>query len=501
MNSSQLVARNARKYPQAQAVIGFEGSLTFQELNDKVNALSNGLLERGIDKGDNVCLFMPNTFEFIITYFAVQRVGAVVIPINAKFTLDEVQYIVDHCEAKAIFAHEIIFSAVESIEKVPLKIKTGEHAQNWESFEQLLALSPGKEVECNLTEDDYSTILYTSGTTGDPKGVLFSYRNILTVAQMIAVEMEVKPDSKMLLMMPLTHSAPLHLFLMSATVVGAAVVITPTFTPDLLLRAVATYRTTHFFGAPVAYLLTAQHPEIKNYDLSTMKWWVYGGAPLAKEQIDLIAERFHTDRLTSVYGLTEAGPSGAIMLPEEHGEKTGSIGMRAPLHTELRIVDEHGQVIPAGEVGEIVLRGEGNMVGYYKNKALTKETFIGDWLKTGDLARRDEEGYIWIVDRKKDVIISGGVNIYPKEIEDVMMKYPTMQEVAIIGLPHREWGETVTAFFSATEEVNSEELNRFLVDHLAKYKIPRSYHQVDMLPRNASGKILKRVLKEGVEQV
>lgn len=501
MNSSQLVARNARKYPKSEAIISPEGSLTYIELDEKVNQLAHGLVMSGITKGDRVCLFMPNTSEFIISYFAIQRIGAIVVPVNAKFTHDEVQYIINHSEAKGLIAHEMVFSAVEKIFKVALKIKTGKKAEGWLSFESYFELSSPEEIVCTLTEDNHSTILYTSGTTGDPKGVLFSYRNIMTVAQMIAVELEVKPNSKLLIMMPLTHSAPLHLFLMSAMVVGASVVITPTFTPELLLKAVSSNLATHFFGAPVAYLLTASHPELKNYDLSSMKWWVYGGAPLSKEQVNYISKQFSTDRLTSVYGLTEAGPSGAIMLPEEHGEKTGSIGYRAPLHTELRIVDETGNDVSQGEVGEIVLRGEGNMVSYYKNEELTKEAFIGEWLKTGDLAIRDETGYIWIVDRKKDVIISGGVNIYPKEIEDLMVKFESIQEAAVVGVPHLEWGETPTAFFSADDKVEIEDLKSFLMKHLAKYKIPRVFEQVEMLPRNASGKILKRALKEGVSQV
>ncbi|MDQ0272759.1 class I adenylate-forming enzyme family protein [Cytobacillus purgationiresistens] len=500
MNSSQLITRNARKYPNTEAIISSQGHYTYAQLEQKINQFAHALRNSGVVQGDRVCLYMPNTPEFVISYFAIQRIGGIVVPVNAKFKLDEVQFVINHAEAKCLIVHEMSFPAVEAIEKVDVKIKTGESIDGWNGFELLIESSSDDEINCLADEDDLSTILYTSGTTGDPKGVLFSYRNILTVAQMIAVEMEVKPESRMLIMMPLTHSAPLHLFLMAGMVVGASVVLTPTFTPDLLLKAVSFYKTTHFFGAPVAYLLTAAQPALKDHDLSSMKWWVYGGAPLAKEQIEFISQQFCTDRLTCVYGLTEAGPSGSILLPEEHGEKTGSIGKRAPLHTELRIVDEYGENVPVGEVGEIVLLGEGNMVGYYKDEELTKETYIGKWLKTGDLARRDEDGYLWVVDRKKDVIISGGVNIYPKEIEDLLVKYEGIQEAAVVGMPHEEWGETVIAFFVASEKVEPEALSSYLRLHIAKYKIPRVFEQVDMLPRNASGKILKRALKERVNQ-
>lgn len=500
MNSSMLLARNARKYPKTEAIISPQGNYTYAELQDKVNLLASALKENGIEKGDRVCLYMPNTPEFVISYFAVQRIGAIVVPVNAKFTLEEIQFVVDHSEAKCLIVHEMLFSAVEAIGKVDVKIKTGAATDTWNSMDILMRNARDAEIECLLKEDDLSTILYTSGTTGDPKGVLFSYRNILTVAQMIAVELEVKPESRLLIMMPLTHSAPLHLFLMAGMVVGSTLALTPTFTPELFLKTIATSRPTHFFGAPVAYLLTAGHPDIDKYDLSSMKWWVYGGAPLSAEQVEFVSKAFRTNRLTCVYGLTEAGPSGSILHPEEHGEKTGSIGKRAPLHTELRIVDETGEDVAVGEVGEIVLSGEGNMVGYFKNEELTKASFLGEWLRTGDLARQDEDGYLWIVDRKKDVIISGGINIYPKEIEDAIVKFEGIREAAVIGVPHPEWGETVTAYFAGAASVEVEELQLFLSQHLAKFKIPRVFEQVDMLPRNASGKILKTALKNEVLQ-
>ncbi|PLR86935.1 class I adenylate-forming enzyme family protein [Bacillus sp. V33-4] len=500
MNSSTLLLRNARKYPKTEAIISPQGNYTYAELNEQVNQLAYALTAEGIGQGDRVCLYMPNTPEFVISYFAVQRIGAIVVPVNAKFALDEVQFVINHSGAKCLIAHAMIFPVIEAITQVDVKIKTGEQIGDWRSMEALMKNAPRAEIKCTLKEEDLSTILYTSGTTGDPKGVLFSYCNILTVAQMIAVELEVKPESRLLLMMPLTHSAPLHLFLMAGMVVGSTHVLTPTFTPELFLKTVSESKPTHFFGAPVAYLLTAGYPDIGKYDLSSMKWWVYGGAPLSAEQVDLVSKAFQTDRLTSVYGLTEAGPSGSILHPEEHGEKTGSIGKRAPLHTELRIVDENGNDVAVGEVGEIVLSGEGNMVGYYKNDELTKATFFGEWLRTGDLARRDEDGYLWIVDRKKDVIISGGVNIYPKEIEDAIVKFSGIREVAVIGVPHPEWGETVTAFFAAADPIHAEELKLFLSKYLAKFKIPREFEQVEMLPRNASGKILKTALKNKVVQ-
>lgn len=496
MNISNLLARNARKYPDQIAVISMGKETTYTELNDSVNRLASAFQSKGIHKGDKIIIFMPNVLEFVVAYFAIQRVGAIVVPINAKFTKREIEFVIAHSEAKAIVAHHLIFSEAESIQFNGLRIKTGAAVEEWLSFEELLASRLPTEVECLLKEDDDSTLLYTSGTTGTPKGVLLTNRNVLAVSHMIAIEMEVKPESRLLIMMPLSHSAPLNLFLVTGVLVGSTLVLTPTFTPDLLLDTVEGYRTTHFFGAPVAYLLTSNLPRIKSADLTSMRWWVYGGAPLSKKEVLHIQNQFKTEHLVCVYGLTEAGPSGAILHAEDHPQRAGSIGNRAPFGTELRIVDDNGEDVAQGEIGEIILFGEGNMKEYYKNPEDTKEVFINGWIKSGDLARMDEDGYLYIIDRKKDVIIAGGVNIYPKEIEDCILQYKGIQEVAVVGVPNKEWGETVKVVFAAKEEIDIEKLKDFLNGQLASYKIPRIYVQVDALPRNASGKILKQQLKE-----
>lgn len=498
MNLSQLLERNARKYPDNEAVVSMGKRLTFGEIDGLTNNLAQALKERGIGRGDKVVLFMPNVPEFVTAYFAVQRLNAVIVPINAKLGQKEIEYILNHSDAKALLAHEGLFDAVKDLKKEGLlMIKTGDAVDGWESFSAFANEPSTEPLTSDAGDDEPSTILYTSGTTGKPKGVLFSHRNVLTVAGMICVEMEMKPESRLLHMMPLSHSAPLHLFLAAGMIVGAKHVLVPTFTPDLLLDAVEGERTTHFFGAPVAYLMTAKHPDIATRDLSSMKWWIYGSAPLSAGEVKFIQDAFRTDNLVCVYGLTEAGPSGTLMTGSEHAEKAGSIGRRAALHTEIRIVDDAGQDVKPGEVGEILLRGEGNMLGYYKNEEATKETFLGDWLKTGDLAKFDEDGFIWIVDRKKDLIISGGVNIYPKEIEEVLLAHPDIHEAAVIGVPHAEWGETVKAYFAASREVNAEDIKAFVSEQLASFKVPRLIEQVEALPRNASGKILKQPLREG----
>lgn len=499
MNISNLLARHARKYPHNIAVISMGQETTYQALDIETNRLANALLVAGITKGDKVAIFMPNVREFAALYFAIQRVGAIVVPVNAKFVTRELEYVLSHSDAKALFVHELLMEQAKNVQFAGLKVKTGSNVDGWQSYNELVEQANNDVVMCELVEEDDSTLLYTSGTTGNPKGVLLTNRNVLTVSHMIAIEMEVKPESRLLIMMPLTHSAPLNLFFVTAILVGATAVLTPTFTPDLFIDTVETYQTTHFFGAPVAYLLTASNEKIKTADLSSMKYWVYGGAPLSQQEVAYIQQQFQTDRLVCVYGLTEAGPSGTILHAEEHLAKPGSIGRRAPFGTEIRIINENNEDVAPGEVGEIILYGEGNMKEYYKNPEETSKVFVDDWVRSGDLARMDEDGYYYIVDRKKDVIISGGVNIYPKEIEDIVVQHPAIFETAVIGVPHPEWGETVKVIYAANTTLSEQELRAFLQDKLAAFKLPKIYEQVEALPRNASGKILKQQLREAKE--
>src|SRR5690625_1087816 len=496
MNSSILLTRNAHKSPHQEAVVCGDRRMTYAELDNVVHTLANNLRRHHISKGDKVILFMPNVIEFVISYFAIHRIGAIVVPINAKFTDKEVKYVINHSNASAIIAHEYLFDAVKNLNEPILKLKTGEGNKDWLSFTDLLKSDLDKKIKCPLQNDEPCTMLYTSGTTGQPKGVLFSSHNVISIAHMICVEMEMKPESRILLMMPLSHSAPLHLFFMGGIIVGATLVLTPSFSPKLLIETVEKEKTTHFFGAPVAYLLTAELLKSQTADLSSMKWWIYGGAPLSANEVRYVKQVFQSDDFVCVYGLTEAGPSGSLLGKEEHDEKAGSIGKRAPLHTELRIVDEEGNDVAPNEVGEIIIRGEGNMLGYYRDDEATKDVFMGDWIRTGDLAKRDEDGYIWVVDRKDDLIISGGVNIYPKEIEEVILRYPGIQEVAVFGIPNQSWGETVKAVIIGSEDIDMNQLHTCLQQHLAKHKIPRIIEQSEALPRNASGKVLKHQLRQ-----
>lgn len=504
MNLPNLLAHQARKFPHKEGIVTPNERITYKEWDHCVNKLAHSLRQLGIHRGDKVVLHMPNTKEFLITYFAVQRLGALIVPINARLVGIEVDYILGNCDATMFITHEWLFNQVAELSKKKgiTFVKTGTKVGNWYSWEELLENGNDEEIICPLHEDEEASILYTSGTTGKPKGVVFTHRNLLAVASMICIEMNVKPDSRILHMMPLSHSAPLHLFMGAGIYTGATHITVPTFTPELLLETVEKERITHFFGAPIAYLMSARHPNIHQYDLSSMECWVYGGAPLAPKEVEFLKTVFTTGKLVGVYGLTEGGPNGTLLEHDDHEEKAGSIGKRAALHCEIRLVDEHGNDVKQGEVGEIIIRSEGNMKGYYNDPAKTAETLRDGWIYTGDLARQDEDGFYWIVDRKKDVIITGGVNVYPKEIEDLLIQHPKIADVAVIGVPHPDWGETVKAFIvlkGKMDDVKSE-CTKFLQGRIADYKIPKLYEVVEALPRNATGKILKNQLRQQVKQ-
>lgn len=488
------VTRNARKYPDHEAVVEPDARHTWAQLDRRVNQLANYLHdEHGIEPGHRVALFLPNNFAFVVSYFAVQRLGAVVVPINVRLATPEVNYIVDNSDSELVITCALTDAAIKPLYDDGLSVL-------WlDDIDTLLSGLDSDDFGHPLDNDDPCVLLYTSGTTGRPKGVLFNHNAIRDVGTMFALEMSFTPQSRLLSLMPFTHSAPLNLSLVGGTLVGSTHVIAPTFTPDLLLDLVEKERTTHFFGAPVAYMLTAQHPTIAERDLSSMTHWIYGGGPLAGEHANLARKAFRSDNFYCVYGLTEAGPTGCVLLPHEHASKAGSIGKRAAFNTEVRLVDEQNQPVPSGEAGELQLTGEGLMLGYWQNPDATDDVLTADgWLKTGDIAIQDEDGYYWVKDRRKDLIISGGVNVYPREIEDALATHPAVLESAVVGVPHPDWGETVKAFVVLNRTLTDAEaiLKQHLKPLLADYKVPRHFEIRDELPHNANGKVLKHVLRQ-----
>ena len=350
-------------------------------------------------------------------------------------------------------------------------------------------------LHVDIDSTDACEILFTSGTTGIPKGVVFNHERLLAIATAISQTFQLSNSDKMLSLMPLSHSAPLNTFFLAGLYSGTAHVIDD-FTPTSFLNYIDKEKTTFSFAAPVAYLFASKNENLGNYDLSSMRVFAYGGGPLALASYHHVKKAFQNENFYQVYGLTEAGPNGILLEPKEHLTKAGSIGKYPTVNMEIRVVNENGEDVVPNEYGEILLTGDSLMLGYDNNVDETNAVLKNGWIYTGDIAYKDEDGYIYVVDRKKDIIISGGVNIYPREIEEVLAKHDAVLESCVIGVPHAEWGETVKAIVVLKGALTEEELRAFVTKYLADFKCPRQYTFVEELPRNASGKILKQQVKK-----
>lgn len=486
----RVIERNAWNYKVEVALRYPETNLTltWNALYLKASNLADYLRRSGILAKDRVALLSPNKPEFVLGFLATIAIDAIIVPINVRLTPREIDGIISDCGVAYLLFEESMQDKVHELKVDNLqKIKISDVLLD--DLEYPIVSSPMS------SSDHTAEILYTSGTTGKPKGVMLSHQAVFSVAKMMAHEANIRAQDNCLILMPLTHSAPLNLLLWGAFWAGASVTLGE-FAPDTLLNYVSKEKTTHFFGAPVVYQLVSKMPNLNSWDFSFMKLWIYGGASVGPDLIRQWQKNL-PGQWMGVYGLTEAGPNGAALHSEEHAQKVGSIGRCGTVNTEIHVVRGDGQDTAPGEPGELILRTESLMQGYYENPDATNQVLNEGWLYTGDIAVRDEDQYIWILDRKKDMIITGGVNVYPKEIEDVLATHPRIADIAVYGLPHPDWGETIVAQVvpRSDETLNLTDIQEYCQDKLADYKIPRILKLVESLPRNASGKILKHVLR------
>ncbi|MEQ6378451.1 AMP-binding protein [Bacillaceae bacterium S4-13-56] len=485
-----VLERNARKYGEKEAFITSGTRLSYREMNDRCNQMARKWQEQGVSRGDRMAVMARNNENFFYAYFSLMKIGAVPMPMNIRLTPNEIASILTNCDADGIlFENELQETVSNALNSVSVR-----HSFSIQNALEDASHYPTEDLNLSIGPQDICEILFTSGTTGIPKGVLFSHERVLAIANAVSLNFSLSNEDKMLTLMPLSHSAPLNTFFMSGLYCGASHVIGD-FAPKTFLSLIEQEKTTFSFAAPVAYLLAAKDPTIKNYDLSSMRVFAYGGGPLALASYQFVKKAFQNDNFYQVYGLTEAGPNGILLHPQEHLEKAGSIGKYPTVNMELRVVNEEGEDTGPNEYGEIILSGDSLMLEYYNNPDETLAAIRDGWLYTGDIAYKDGDGYVYIVDRKKNVIISGGVNIYPREIEEVLAKHEGVLESCVIGVPNEEWGETVKAVIVRKGVVTEEELQSYASDYLADYKRPRIYSFVDELPRNASGKILKQQVK------
>ena len=491
---------NARKHPNKWAISCEGREYNYEQFNQKVNQLAHGLLSLGVKKSDKLALMMKNSDSFVFSYYAGAKIGAILVPVNFRLTASEVQYILQQSESTVVICDKEFSTVIEEAKQhssIMTIISVGGSSENNHfTFEEILSSNKSEPVIQVLETDDLE-ILYTSGTTGRPKGALFDHRRIFNVGLTMMIGMGINENDRFLHLAPLFHSAQLNLFLVAGVTLGASHVIHRDFHPVETLKAIDTYKITHFFGVPAMYNFILQVPNAGEYDLSSIIRCGYGAAPMAPEIVKKSMALFKTDQFYNLCGLTEAGPGGIILNPEGHKNHLGKSG-KAMFITEVRVVDSTGHEVKPGIVGEFILRGDTIMKEYYKKLEETVKALQDGWLYTGDLAVIDEEGFISLVDRKKDMIISGGENVYSIEVERVMYEHPQVLEAATIGLPDEVWGEVVTAIVvpRTGETIDEQEFRSFCRQKLAGYKVPRKIIFEKNLPRNASGKILKYQLRE-----
>ncbi|MEH7745402.1 long-chain fatty acid--CoA ligase [Neobacillus drentensis] len=505
MNIGSLLAQTARKFPELLAIVCEGRSYTYRRFNEEVNRLANGLLKQGVNKGDKLALMMKNSDHFVLTFFAAAKIGAVAVPINFRLTASEVHYILDQSDTSLVVCDqefEPIIAAAKQGTDVRLVITVGEpETTGYYSYQGILSENK-TEPDVQVSEQDDLEILYTSGTTGRPKGALFDHSQIFKVGNAVVINMGIRQHERILHLAPLFHSAQLNLFLISGVALGATHIIHRDFHPVKTLQAIQEHKITHLFAVPAMYNFLLQVPNAADYDLTSIQRVGYGAAPMATELVKKTIQLFKTDQFYNLCGLTEAGPGGILLDPEGHKHHLGKGGKPIFL-TETRVVNEDGKDVLPGVIGEFIVRSDMVMKEYYKKPEETKSTLKNGWLYTGDLATMDEEGYITLVDRKKDMIISGGENVYSVEVESVLFEHPDVLDAAIIGLPDEVWGEAVCAIIVPKEGtvIDEQELKSFCRQKLAGYKVPRRIFIEKQLPRNASGKVLKYQLREMMRDV
>lgn len=485
-------------YKSEKTAFNFKGnSITYGQLDQKVLQYTGYLKQVGLKAGDKVVLSCMNSPEFVYSYLGTVRNGAIIVPINLLLTMEEIAYIVKDSEAKYMIIQPVILQkakltkeAVEKALRVTLIVLD-------EELQKAVAEMPAEEINEVIDENAISTFLYTSGTTGKQKAAMLTHKNLVFNSDQCFEALCAKEDDIYLCVLPMFHVFAFTACILMPLYSGATVTILESFQPKEISETLIKDEITIFMGVPAMYVVLLEAAK-RNIAFPKLRMAISGGAALP---VEIYRQARDIIKLPIIegYGLTEASPAVSFN-PPFGVQKEGSIGLPLP-HVECRIVDENDMELPAGEVGELAVRGKNVMLGYYNQPEESEKTLKNGWLHTGDLAKKDEDGYIYIVDRKKDIVIVAGLNVYPREVEEVIYQYPKVKEAAVIGMNDRLRGEYVKAFIvlKEGEECHSKELLRFMREKLAAYKLPRTIEFVSSLPKNSTGKILKRALKENQE--
>jgi long-chain acyl-CoA synthetase len=492
LNLASTLTRSAARHPDLPAIRLGDVELAYGALDDLSARLAALLQERGLEQGDRVGLMLPNVPQFPVAYYGILRAGGVVVPMNVLLKRREIAFFLEDSGATLLlawhgFAEEAGAGAAEAgtelIEVEPESLAA-----------TLRALDPSTAV-ADTAEEDTAVILYTSGTTGRPKGAELTHANLSRNADVSArTTSEIAEGDVVLGALPLFHSLGQTVAMNASLGVGACLTLVPKFDPGEVLETIQRDRVTHFYGVPTMYGAVLHHPGRERFDTSSLRTCITGGASMPVEVLHGFEDAFGA-KVMEGYGLSETSPVACSNHPDRE-RKAGSIG--TPIEgVEIRVVDEDDNEVEQGEAGEIVIRGHNIMKGYWRRPDATEEAMRGGWFHSGDIGRVDEDGYFYIVDRKKDLIIRGGYNVYPREVEEVLYEHPKIREAAVVGIPHDEWGEEVGAavVLHEGEELPADEVCAYVKERIAAYKYPRVVWFIDDLPKGPTGKILKREIQ------
>ncbi len=477
--------------------------LTFAELNQRSNCIANSLVSTGLEVGDRVALMMMNNAEFLESYFAIAKIGCVVVPLNWRLVADELEFILKDSGARTLVFGDEFTDVTSELHGRGDKTEVqswiqvaggGGDTQFSSDYESLIEAGSAEEPPIRASDDDLLYIMYTSGTTGLPKGVVHTHTTTFWALFTFAASVDVHDGDRYLAALPMFHVGALAPLTMNVHH-GVTSIVMREFDPLRAWQLIAEERITTGLLVPAMLNFMVQVPQVETFDYSSVRWIHSGASPLPVNLIQQYADM--GIEIHQIYGLTESCGPACVIDAENALTKIGSTG-RAFFHTDVRVVDEAGVDTAPGEQGEVWVKGMHIMKGYWNRPEATAETITEDgWLRTGDIAMQDEEGFVYIQDRIKDMIISGGENVYPAEIENVILAHPQVSEVAVIGQPSEKWGESPFAVVvRGSDELLEADLLRYCDGKLARFKLPKGATFVDEIPRNANGKVLKRVLRE-----
>ena len=501
---ADLLHRSAKRFPDKTAIICGNTAWSYAEFATLSDCLAAGLYARGVGKGTRVAILSRNSHAFAALRFALARLGAVLVPINFMLKPEEAAFILKHAGAEMLAtdsglaevarAAAALGTKVREFVWLPSEEKTAP-AQNMIAFDELLS-NAAEPPPVELSGSDIAQFVYTSGTEALPKGAMLTHDALIWQYVSCVVDAEISRDDLALHALPLYHCAQLDAFLGPAIYVGGTNVITSKATPDNLLPLIERHRITSFFAPPTVWISLLRSPLFDTTDLSSLQKGYYGASIMPVEVLREMARRLPKVRLWNLYGQTEIAPLATMCGPQDQLRKLGSCG-RAVLNVETRVVDDRMRDVKPGEVGEIVHRSPHLMLGYFHDDERTKAAFEGGWFHSGDLATVDADGYITVVDRKKDMIKTGGENVASREVEEMIYKLPQVSEVAVVGVPHPRWVEAVVAVIvvKSGQSLSKDAVHAYCAEHLAQFKVPKDIVFAEALPKNPSGKLLKRELR------